>query len=82
MQMDVHKTLYPFYSTKKMVHGTTIKKINFVGSNSQAYYDNLHKRLSADFQSRALLFKEALPRCLTKPQIVTLFYLTRLVIAT
>jgi len=27
-------------------------KMRFVGSNIQVYYDNLHNRLSADFQSR------------------------------
>ena len=38
MQMDVHKTLYPFYATKKMPHVTvTITKKRFVGSNSQVY---------------------------------------------
>ena len=37
--------------------------MNFVGtgSNSQVYYDNLHSRLSADFQHRVLLFMWALP---------------------
>jgi len=36
MQMDVHKTLYPFYTTKKVPHcyGNNHKK-RFVGSNSQ-----------------------------------------------
>jgi len=43
---------------------------------------DLHNRLSAYFQSRALLYKEALPWSLTKPQIVPLFYLTRLVSVT
>jgi len=38
MQMNVHKTLYPFYTTKKMPHVTvTITKKRFVGSNSQVY---------------------------------------------
>jgi len=38
MQMDVQKTLYPFYSTKKMPHVTvTISKKRFVGSNNQVY---------------------------------------------
>jgi len=68
-----HKENGPCYNSQKT---------NFVGSNSQAYYDNLHNRLSADFPSRALLFKEALPWYLTKLQIVTLFCLARLVIAT
>jgi len=35
MQMDVHKTLYPFYTTKKRPHVTvTITKMCFVGSNA------------------------------------------------
>ena len=38
MQMDVHKTLYPSYSKKKVPHVTvTITKKRFVGSNSQIY---------------------------------------------
>jgi len=38
MQMDVHKTLYPFYTTKEMPYVTVIiTKKRFVGSNSQAY---------------------------------------------
>jgi len=38
MQMDVNKTLYPFYTTKKMppCYDNNHKKI-FVGSNSQVY---------------------------------------------
>jgi len=35
--------------------------MRFVCRNSQVYYDNLHNTLWADFPSRALLFKEALP---------------------
>ena len=46
---------------------------------SQVYYDNWHKRFSADFPRRVLLFEEALLWSVTKPQIMTLFYLTRLV---
>jgi len=47
MQMDVHKTLYPFYVAKKIHHVTvTNTKIRFVGSNYQVYYDNLHSRFS------------------------------------
>jgi len=65
--MDVHKTLYSLYRTKKMPHVTA--KMSFVGSNSQVYYDNFNNRLSADFQCRALLFKEALLSSSTKPQI-------------
>ena len=51
------------------------QKMRFVGSNSQVYYDNLYNSLYADFQSRALLYKEALPWSLMKPQILTLFIL-------
>jgi len=37
-QMDVHKKLYPFYTTKEMPYVTvTITKTRFVGSNSQVY---------------------------------------------
>ena len=58
MQMDVHKTLYPFYTTKKIPHVmATVAKIRFVGSHSQVYHDNLHQRLSADFQNRVLFHK-------------------------
>jgi len=55
MQMDVHKTLHPFYTTKKMPHVmTTVAKMCFVGSHSQVYYDNFLHRLSTDFQNRVL----------------------------
>jgi len=60
MQMDVHKTLYPFCTKKKLPHVTgRITKKRFVGSNSQVYYyyENLHSRFSAHFQRRAFLFK-------------------------
>jgi len=33
------------------------QSIRFVESHSQVYYDNFHNRLSADFQSRVLLFR-------------------------
>jgi len=34
MQIDVHITLYPCYTTKKMTHVTaTVPKMRFVGSN-------------------------------------------------
>ena len=38
VQMDVHKTLYPFYTTKK-IHRVTVRitKKRLVGSNSQLY---------------------------------------------
>ena len=89
MQMDVHEMLYPFKTTKKTPHVTaTVTKTRFVGSNIQVYYDNFPKKISADFQSKALLFKETLPRFstkeafprpLTKPHTMSLFYLARLV---
>jgi len=82
MQVDVHKTLHPLYSTKKMPPFTaTVKKMSFAGCNSKVYdhCHNPHITLSAEFQGRALLCKQALPASLTKPQIVTLFYLARLV---
>ena len=38
MQMDVRKTLYPFYTTKKMPNVTVaITEKRFVGSNNQVY---------------------------------------------
>ena len=38
MQMDVHKSLYPFYTTKEMPHVTvTITRKRFFRSNSQVY---------------------------------------------
>ena len=34
MQIEVHITLYPYYTTKKMTHVTaTVPKMRFVGSN-------------------------------------------------
>jgi len=34
MEIDVHITLYPSYTTKKMTHVTaTVPKMRFVGSN-------------------------------------------------
>jgi len=56
--------------------------MRFVGRNSQAYYDNLHNGLSADFQTGYFFFKEALRWSLTKPQITILFYLVSLVSVT
>jgi len=65
MQMDVHKTLYPFYTTKKIPHVTaTVAKMRFVGSHSQVYYDDFQNRLCADFQNRVLHFTIALPSSL------------------
>ena len=38
MHMGVHKTLYPFYTTKEMPHVmVAITKKRFVGSSSQVY---------------------------------------------
>ena len=38
MQVDINKSLYPFYTTKEMPHVTvTITKKRFVASNSQVY---------------------------------------------
>jgi len=52
MQMDVHKTLYPFSTTKKMPRVTaTITKMHFVGSPSPIYYDHFHHRLCSDFEN-------------------------------
>ena len=69
-KIDVHKTLCPPYTTTKMHHVTaTVTKMRFFGNNNQVHYNNSHNRLSAGFQSRAPLFKEALPCSLTKPQI-------------
>ena len=59
-----------------------VTKLRFFGSNGQEYYDNLHNRPPAAFQNRILLFKEALLWSLTKPQVMTLFYLARLVSVT
>jgi len=38
MQIDVHLTLYPCYTTKKMTHVTaTVPKMRFLGSNVSFY---------------------------------------------
>jgi len=58
MQTDVHKTLHPFYTTKKMPHVMQqSQKMGFVVSHSQVYYDNFLHRLSTDFQNRVLFHK-------------------------
>jgi len=50
------------YTPKKMSHvTTTVTQKHFVGSHSQIYCSDFHKRLSADFQSRILNFTKALP---------------------
>jgi len=48
--------------TKALAHFTAIiTKIHFIGSNSQVHCDKfkLQNRLSADFSSRVLFYKEA-----------------------
>jgi len=83
VQTYVHETLYRFYTTtpqRKCDNSTTtVKKNALRGSHNQLYYDNFHNRSSADFQSRVILTTEVLPWSLTKPQIMTLFYLARLI---
>jgi len=66
IQMYVHKTPYPFYITKKMTTLRQQSKMPFVDGNNQVYYDNSHKRLFADFQSKVLRFEEELTWSLTK----------------
>jgi len=48
MKMDVHKTLCPFYSTKKRPILRQQLKMLFIGSNSQVYNDNLPVSPPAD----------------------------------
>jgi len=52
--LSTQKEFAPFY-------GISHKKMHFIGSNSQVYCDKLQNRvrLSADFSSRVLLYKEA-----------------------
>jgi len=55
MQMDVHKTLHPFYTTKKMPNVmATVARMGFVGSHGQVYYHNFLHWLFTDFQDRVL----------------------------
>jgi len=62
MRIEAHKTILYFCTSKKMPHvRAVVTKMPFVGSNRQVYSCNLHKRPSADFPNRALLFKKALP---------------------
>ena len=48
--MNLHKTLYPFYTTKKMTHNTVkLTKMRFVSSDTQdpgIYYDSLDQCFS------------------------------------
>jgi len=66
IQIDVHKMLCPFSITKKVSHvTTTVTKMSFCRNNNQAYYDNLHNRLFADFhacflRSIAMVFNDKL----------------------
>jgi len=61
MQIDVHKELNPFYTTKKMPHVTvTITKnasLAAIASYTSIAIDKLHSRLSAQIQRRAFLSK-------------------------
>jgi len=44
IHIDVLKTFYFFYTTKKMPYvAEAVKKVRFVGSNSQVYYNRLHQ---------------------------------------
>ena len=48
MQMDIHETLCPFYSTDKKPDVTAaVQKTHSVDSNSQVHYDILHNRVQA-----------------------------------
>jgi len=61
MQKDVHKTLHPFYTTKKMPHVmATVAKMGFVGSHSQVYYDNFLHRLSKVFKVPGYFFHKSI----------------------
>jgi len=55
--MDVHKTLYSCYITKKTHHVTVTITKNALRWQQLPGYDNLQNRLSAYFQRRVLLFK-------------------------
>jgi len=73
--MDVHKTLYPFYTNNKVLHLTpTVSKMHFVGSSCKVYCDTFHNRLSVDFSSRYFFTKKQIAMALTKE-----VYLERLV---
>ena len=90
MQMDVHKTLYPFYATKKMPHVTvTITKnawlaavARYISITTIYTGRNLQIFNAGHFFSSKhcndLLSKNlpfGLPWFSTKPQTMTLFYL-------
>jgi len=76
MQTDVHKALYPFYTTKIKPHVTvTATEMSFVGSNNQVYYANLHNNWNLSKQGMS--FPRSIAMVLTKPQNMTLFYLAK-----
>jgi len=78
MQMDVHGSLNPFYTATPQRICPMLRqqseKMRFIVNHSQIYCNNYQNRLSADFQSKVLIFTEVLPWSLTKPQFMTLFY--------
>jgi len=85
IQMYVHDTLNLFYITKKTPHVTTTvtKTCLFDSHSQQARYITIFTiRYPAYFQSRVLRFTEGVSWSLTKPQIMTLFYLARLISVT
>jgi len=81
--------------TKRFLHHNenvpcygNVTKMRFVGSNSQVYYDNLHRRFFQRFSKQGTFFQKSIamvfdersiPMVLKKPQIMTLFYPERLV---
>jgi len=82
--MDVHKTLYPFYTTKKMPHGygNSRKKsaslaavVRYIMIIFTIGYLQIFKIEYFSHRSIAITTK-------TKPQIMLLFYLARLVSVT
>jgi len=77
LPIPLHKENTPSYGNSKK-----IRFLRWYGSNIQVYCDNTHNNLSADFQNRALLYKEALPWSSMKSQILTLFCLARIVSVT
>jgi len=58
-----------------MPYVTTVTKNALLWQPSQVYSDHIQNRLSANVESRILIFTEVLPWSLTNPQIMTLFYL-------
>ena len=62
-----------------MPYVTTVTKNALLWQPSQVYSDHIQNRLSANVESRILIFTEVLPWSLTNPKIMTLFYLAWLV---